>query len=110
LDCIIEVLGADVRISQGNVFGQNLPPTRNLLKEGSIYLSRSSLTLLVCCELVKGALKDCILGEYAGDLIPFGQEVLIGQVKYSPFGGLIGLIRFYTAIIDGEFFKVGEDG
>ncbi|MDD5734917.1 MAG: hypothetical protein PHQ39_05535 [Methanothrix soehngenii] len=109
MNCIIEIFSAEVRVSQGDVSGQDLSPAGDLFQEDDIYRRRTSFALLICGVLVKGPLQNGIFGEYTGDFIPTSQVILVIQIKNPGVGGFIRLIRFYIAIIDSELLKIGEN-
>ena len=110
LNGIVEIPGVKLRISQGDISGQDLPPAGDLLQEGGIHLGRASLAPFIPGIFIKRAFEDGVLGEYGRNLIPLLQIIPASQIEYPPFGGHILLVRLHSAVVDRELLEVGEDG
>ena len=44
-----------------------------------------------------------------GNFFPVPNIILVGKIEDAGRGGFIGLIRFDPAVVDGEFFEIGQD-
>ena len=97
------------RVAQGEVPGQRVAPAFDFLQEGIIHLRGAVLALHPLRVLVEGAFQDGVLREDGGDLVPFFDVVLVGQVHHPPGGGLVGGVGFAAAVVDREFLKIGQD-
>ncbi len=49
-------------------------------------------------------------GDFFVDFVPARNEVGVVKEQDASFGGFVVLVRLFAAIVDGEFFEVGEDG
>ena len=98
------------RVAQGDVSGQRVAPAFNFRKKGAVHFGSAPFGLVGFGIFVERAFKDGIFGKDGRNFIPFFGILPLGIVNDAGFVGLVVLIRLDAAVIDGEFFKVGDDG
>ena len=97
-------------ISKGDVSCQGVTPTLDLFQKGAVYLGGATLRLVGFRILVEGTFENGVLGKERGDLVPFFGILPEGVILDAGFVRLVFLIWFDPAVIDGQLFKIGDDG
>ena len=98
----------ELRVAQGDVAGKQFAPRFDLFEKRGINLGGAFFAFAGLSVLVKRALQDCFTGKDGGYFFPALRIFLIVYVERAGGCGFIGLNGFYAAVVDGEFFKVGQ--
>jgi hypothetical protein len=91
LDGEIKLPLGQVRIAEGDIFGQDRPPFLDLGQEDVINLGRAPLFLRCFSVLVKGTLEDGLPRENRGDILPLVQLIGVSEADRSALRRFIRL-------------------
>ncbi|HEX9756895.1 MAG TPA: hypothetical protein VGB26_03735 [Nitrospiria bacterium] len=106
----IKVTHGEVGIAQCQITSQGIAPGFNLGQELGINFGSAALSLSRYCKFIKGAFEDGILRKNGGNLTPPRRIFIVGKVKDTAYAWFVVGFGGNPAVVNGKFFKVGQDG
>ena len=109
LDGVVELARGEVGIAQGEVAGEGVAPFFDFGEKGVVHFGSASF-LSGGDVFVEGTFEDGVAGEDVGDFVPAVGVLVVFDIEGAGFGGRVGFDGFDAAIVNGEFFEVGDNG
>ncbi|MBA7551133.1 hypothetical protein ES705_43668 [subsurface metagenome] len=110
LYCIVYFFLAKRFVSKGNGGSEVCSPLFYFFKKFIVNCCCSSFFGFALHKFVKAAFEDSFFREGFPDEIKFFQVIFVCQVLNTGNRGSVVLLRFFGAVINREFFKVGNNG
>ncbi|GEM_PF-1969932 len=99
----------EIGIAQGQIARQRIAPVFDFFEKRRVNFGGAFLGLVGFGVFVKRAFENRVFRENIADLFPLLFVIGVTQIKRPAGGGLVGLRRLLAAIINGKFFKIGEN-
>src|SRR5437773_2478528 len=109
LDGEVEFALGELGIAQGEVAGQVGAPAFDGLQKFVVNVGCAALGFGGLSKLVERAFENGIAGEDAGDFVPAFGVVRVRNIENATGGGVIVLVGFEAAVIDGELLEICQD-
>jgi len=107
---VVQVPLGQAGVAQRQVERQRLAPALNGRQEIIIHIGGAFFAAAGLGVGVKATLQHRLLGKDVVQFIPAGGVIAIVEQHQAVLGGLVGGVGLAAAVVDGKFFKIGQDG
>jgi hypothetical protein len=105
----VEIALRELRIAHGQIAREIGPPLFDLTEKGVVHLGSAALGLGRFGKLIEGAFEDRVAGKDFGNVIPTRDVFVEVEIKHTRDGSFVVESRLDAAIVNGEFFEIGQD-